>query len=420
MIDARQNGLSAVQQAHADRFLAQLKHADRNRTVSHNSPARLPLTPPPAAPTPPPPQPAPTAPAPAAHTPQRPTPLGHIIPETAWLALRGHRDQIRLSAQPRLPHQRRDAAQTTLKLYGVLVEAALLGYAARNAGRLPPRSLRRASCVLLSEIVQEALGISESTYLRHMSTLASCGLIHTRPVYGTATNPHTGVMHTVKAATLVDVVLTPQHNTTAYAHPDDAREHSRDLDADRDRGATAYRWVLFAQEARSRLLDLRRAWQQTIQPGRKRALQEQIEQVEESLKPLSEEWISTFIYRITVKSIPTPPVAVIPSLAGEAATPDVLPYFAGHIGAATGGDRTRLITVTARALARSLRDDHSVRYWAGLLTQAAELHDQGIEALYRMQDAYLRVLNDLREWPDLLRPAALFNARYRAPARAAA
>ena len=98
----------------------------------------------------------------------------------------------------------------------------------------------------------------------------------------------------------------------------------------------------------------------------------------------------------------------------------VLPYFAGHIGAATGGDRTRLITVTARALARSLRDDHSVRYWAGLLTQAAELHDQGIEALYRMQDAYLRVLNDLREWPDLLRPAALFNARYRAPARAAA
>ena len=64
MIDARQNGLSAVQQAHADRFLAQLKNADRNRTVSDNSPATLALTPPPAAPTPTPPQPAPTAPAP--------------------------------------------------------------------------------------------------------------------------------------------------------------------------------------------------------------------------------------------------------------------------------------------------------------------------------------------------------------------
>lgn len=219
---------------------------------------------------------------------------------------------------------------------------------------------------LSGELLARALGVHRTTVWRWRDELAARGLLDARAHKGTVT--HRGEEVTRNTGTLFAVALQAGHR--ARLRFDDLKHEWRDLEADRKAGKTAF---------------------QTLQ---------------QSYTTQGGEWVE----KLTAWAV-TPGTSLENPLNTDCCTPlktvqDVI-YALPAVVDAHPSKRAELVGALGQALACALGDEHSTRWYCGLIWKAWREGCEGRAGIQGLAGLLARLNADRREWKALERPGAL-------------
>lgn len=227
------------------------------------------------------------------------------------------------------------------------------------------------------ELLAAALGVHRVTVWRWTCTLQDAGLLDARPHMATTT--HRGAAVTRTDGTLYALPLQPGHRPRLRY--DDLKHQYRDLDADRKAGNTAFSALQQSPTPEGGgWFERLRTW--AVAPGKIHP------------NPLGSSDCCT------------------PGADGLRSVQDVA-YALPLVAEAHPTRRAALVGTLAASLARALDDQHSRRYWCGVIWRAWNAEVEGRAGLQVLAAQLARLHADRREWPDLRNPAALLAARLR-------
>lgn len=226
---------------------------------------------------------------------------------------------------------------------------------------------------LSGEMLARALGVHRVTLWRWRDDLAERGLLDARAHKGTVT--HRGEDVTRNTGTLFAVVLKAGHR--ARLRFDDLKHKWRDLEADRKAGKTAFQTLQQSYTAQGgEWVEKLTAW--AVTPGT--SLDHPLENTDCCMAPK------------TVQGV----VYALPAVV------DAHP-----------SKRAELVGALGQALARALGDEHSTRWYCGLIWKAWREGCEGRAGVQGLAGQLARLNTDRREWQALERPGALLAWRVR-------
>lgn len=211
------------------------------------------------------------------------------------------------------------------------------------------------------ELLAAHLGISRVTFYKHLATLHSLGLVHSRG----HTSAYGGLAR--KDGTLFAVSLKPGHR--ARLRYDDLRHQWRDLAADIASGtrtAWAFLQGLQSKKPKDRVVRLENLEAWAVNPG-----QTDKKPVQSDCKP------QEYVYSLELLA-------------------DTHPRR-----------RHEAVDRYAQALAAGYGDHSNLNFWRWVLWRAIDSDHRGEGGLYRLQNALTRLAVDIQEWPGLKKPGAL-------------
>lgn len=244
-----------------------------------------------------------------------------------------------------------------------------------------------------NELLAVQLGKHPKTIALWAGQLQALGLIEAREHYGTHMDQQTGEVQTWVTGTLYAVALQPGH--TARLTYGDLHHRHRDLDADRRRGRTAFRYVKQLKALQDSEKNMSQSM--TFQEGGVADVQRALWVLKSwAVTPGGGDDLLDPRYSIDPDIFETSMQTVIYQLPVIADEKD-----ADH--------RRVLVHHAATHIAQLLDDVGSVAYYAGLIWRALR---QGWKGLQALATQLARFEVDLREWGNKMRsPAALLNAR---------
>lgn len=302
------------------------------------------------------------------------------------------------------------------KAYKLLVCAALALLGRNGAAGRP----NRVSFFMVADELPELLGVGRATAYRALDDLRAGGLVARRTWYTTGSRQDraTGerTRGTVAGGVVVDVVLTPERGTAAKVTAAELRGKFRDLDADRSTGRTAWQWKLEQGKARAEVAALEKRTAEmradpTLMDAREFCrLEARAEELRQSLSTFQGEQAVTHLLRWALSAhFDSSPASLTVS------RPLEVVYSLADLKHASRQERGALVDERARALLAAFGDRAgSLNMWRRLLWCSIFADERDPGALEALSTFLVRLVADVREWPDMRRAGAVLVARLKA------